>query len=121
MAHVDIAPKFVKIDSGKRLVVLDEDEFERLLDAVELSEAQQALHDKSDPEIDWQTASKELIKNRIALVRAAKGLSQRQLAERLGVKPSTVSRWERPDANLTLETLRKIAAAIDCGVHDLIA
>lgn len=121
MAEVRIDPKFVDLGTGKRIVILDEEEFDRLLDAIDAAKAKMVLNDPDDKEIDWETASKELIKNVIAEVRAAKGVSQRELAERLGIKASTVSRWERPDANLTLETLRKVAGVLGCDIHDLIS
>jgi len=120
MAEINIAPKYVNVGSGKRIVILDEEEFHRLLDAVEVADARKVLRNKRDKEIDWETASKNLVENRISDVRVAAGLSQRKLAHRLGVKPSTVSRWERRDANLTLDTLHKIANALQCDIHDLI-
>ncbi len=121
MGQLTIDPKFVNVGSGKRIVILDEEEYHRLLDVIEAVEARKILSDQKDPEIDWETASKGLFENRIAEVRAEMDISQRELADRLGVKPSTVSRWERKDANLTLETLRKVAVALDCNIHDLIS
>jgi DNA-binding Xre family transcriptional regulator len=121
IADKNIEPKYVKVGAGKRIVILDEAEFNCLIDAVEAAEARAALHNPHDKEIDWETASKGLIENRIAEVRKAKKFSQKELALRLGVQPSTLSRWERKDANLTLETLRKIAAALGCEVVELIS
>ncbi len=40
------------------------------------------------------------------------GLSQADLAERLGVSRQQISQIESPDCNLTLETLRKVAEAL---------
>ena len=120
MSEINIQPKYVKVSSGKRIVILEEEEFDRLLDAIEAAQAQIVLADPKDKEVDWETATKELFRNKIADVRSSRGISQRDLASRLGVKPSTVSRWERKDANLTLETLRKVAAALACDLHDLI-
>jgi len=79
------------------------------------------LADQSDKEIDWSDATRQLIVNRITGVRQSIGVSQRELARRLRVKPSTVSRWERADANLTLESLRKIAKALGCDFFALIS
>ncbi len=120
MAEINIAPKYVDIGLGKRIVILEEEEFDRLLDSIEVVEARKILADDQDKEIDWGKATKELICNRISKVRASKGVSQRHLAARLSVQPSTVSRWERENSNLTLETLRKVAAALACNIHDLI-
>lgn len=120
MAEVNIDPKFVDVGSAKRIVILDEEDFHRLLDVIEAIEARKVLGDQTDKEIDWKTASKGIVENRIAERRAEKGISQRELADRMGVKPSTLSRWERKDANLTLATLRKTAGALKCDIHDLI-
>ncbi len=120
MAEINIAPKYVEVGAGKRIVILDEDEFDKLLDSLELIEAKMILEDEQDTEIDWESATKELIRNRISAIRASKGVTQRALAARLGVRPSTLSRWEKANSNLTLETLRKVAAALECDIHDLI-
>ena len=40
------------------------------------------------------------------------GLSQADLAERLGVSRQQISQIESPDCNLTLETLQKVAEAL---------
>jgi ribosome-binding protein aMBF1 (putative translation factor) len=121
MAEIDLKPKFIEIKSGKRIVVLEEEEYNRLVDAVDAAEAARILADASDPEVDWSEAVRELTNNRIADVRKSKGISQRKLAEKLKVKPSTLSRWERQDANLTLDTLRKVAKALGCSIHVLIS
>lgn len=52
-------------------------------------------------------------------VRKRKGMTQKELAQRLGVTASAVSQYEKPGANLTQETLQKIAAALDCRVNEL--
>ena len=49
----------------------------------------------------------------IVSTRTAKGLSQKELADTLGVSQSLVSRWESGDANFTLQTLVKIAMTLD--------
>ena len=120
MPGINLEPKFVDVGSGKRVVILDEEEYHRLLDALDAAEARKALADKGDKELDWREASRGLVQSRVARVRKEKGISQRELARRLGVTPSTVSRWERKDANLTLATLRRLAPALDCGVEDLV-
>lgn len=52
----------------------------------------------------------------IAIVKARERaqLTQTQLAKAIGTTQSAISRIERADQNLTLETLSKIAAALNC-------
>ena len=120
MSAGDIEPKYLEVERGRRIVILDEREYHRLLDAVETGVAERVLADESDEVLDWSEAGQELVTNRIAEARTARGVSQRELAGRLGIAPSTLSRQERVDANLTLGSLRAIAAALGCSIHELI-
>lgn len=45
------------------------------------------------------------------------GISQAQLAERVGVSRQQISLLESPDANLTLRTLDRVANALGLSVH----
>jgi DNA-binding Xre family transcriptional regulator len=120
MSAREIDPKFMEVARGKRVVILDEDEYDLLLDAYELSRAERVLEDKGDEIVDWRDATQVLVTNRIAEARRSRKISQRELARRLGIAPSTLSRQERPDANLTLGSLRAIAGCLGCSIHDLI-
>jgi transcriptional regulator with XRE-family HTH domain len=51
--------------------------------------------------------------------RDAKGLTQAQLGERLGVTDMTVSRWEREASKLSTDVMAAIAEALDCEPEDL--
>lgn len=55
----------------------------------------------------------------IRAARKAKGLTQRQLAEKLGCQQVDVSRWESGKVKPTYETLTEIAKALDCPVDRL--
>lgn len=107
--------------AGKNLVIMEEDEYERLLDAIDAAEAKRIAGDGSDPVLSWDEIKDEFIRNRIAEMRDRLGITQKELARRLRVRQSTVSRWEGKDANLTLNTVRKIAKALDCPAHQLIS
>jgi HTH-type transcriptional regulator / antitoxin HipB len=48
----------------------------------------------------------------LAAAREQAGISQEELARRVGTKRSNVCRWERKPTNMTLGTLVKIAAAL---------
>jgi transcriptional regulator with XRE-family HTH domain len=60
------------------------------------------------------------MKNRIKEVRKQKGITQKELASRLGVVPSAISQFESGDGNMKIETLEKIAVALGCEFSDLI-
>lgn len=48
----------------------------------------------------------------VARRRRALGLTQRQLARRVGTSEAAISRLESGDANATVRTLRRVAAAL---------
>ena len=52
-------------------------------------------------------------KSLIRAWREYKGLSQQEVAERMGVSQSAYSQMEKPDANLRPASLEKIAAAME--------
>lgn len=55
---------------------------------------------------------KKPVRKFIAEHRLAKGLTQKQLAERLGCDVMTVSRWESPKNRVDMDTLQAIAEAL---------
>ena len=58
--------------------------------------------------------------NRIKAVLADKGKTNLWLAERLNVNKTTVSKWCTNDIQPTMDTLFRIASALDCDVKDLL-
>ncbi len=59
------------------------------------------------------------IYNRIALFRAERGVSRRELADALGVNPQTIGYLERGDYNPSLELGMQIAFYFDARVEML--
>ncbi|MDG2533351.1 helix-turn-helix transcriptional regulator [Sphingomonas sp. HITSZ_GF] len=57
------------------------------------------------------------IHNRIALFRAERGMSRRELAEAVGVNPQTIGYLERGDYSPSLELGMKIAAVFGAPVE----
>lgn len=57
----------------------------------------------------------------IARARLSAGLTQSQLAERIGVAAQHVGRWERGERKPKIDALIKIADALGCDVRDLMA
>ena len=52
--------------------------------------------------------------------RVGAGMTQAELARRLGVTPQTVSQYERGRINPKFETLKRIADAMDVSVDSLL-
>ena len=57
--------------------------------------------------------------NQIRSLRKAKGMSQRQLADALGVNQSTVDRYEKGLIEPSLTMALKIIAVLDCTMSQL--
>lgn len=55
----------------------------------------------------------------IAAWRVYKGLSQQELADRIGVKQPTVANMEKPGTKPQLKTLKKVASALGITVEHL--
>lgn len=52
--------------------------------------------------------------------RLEKGISQKELAERLGLSPQNIAQWETGKRNPKIQTLEKIAAALEIPITDLL-
>lgn len=52
---------------------------------------------------------KRQVADLIKETRKAKGLTQKELGEKLGISESTFNRYENGTANLSLETIEKVA------------
>lgn len=78
---------------------------EDYLDAKAIEEANQT------PQEDYEVVNPTHVN--IKQARLAAGLTQRQLADKMGVKQPFIARLERPDAYPTVRTLQKIAKALD--------
>lgn len=57
---------------------------------------------------------------RIKKIRQEKGLSQKQLGEKLGVSQQMIGQYENPNSNLKTDTISKIAYALDVSFVDII-
>jgi len=69
-----------------------------------------------DPEIraEWEAMGPEFaIVQAIIDARKKAGLSQKQLSERTGIAQGDISRLENGNANPSLNTLKRLAAAMD--------
>lgn len=60
------------------------------------------------------------MKNKIKAAREAAGLTQAELAAKLGTIQQNVSRWEKGAYQPKLATLRRIAEALEVPMSDLL-
>jgi len=68
-----------------------------------------AEYDRLKPEFD---IIKSIIRKRLE-----KGLSQKQLAEKMGTKQSALSRLESGNYNPSLSFLKRVASALEANLH----
>ena len=61
------------------------------------------------------------METRIRELRKTRGLTLKQIAERIGTSGRQPSRWERSQPGLSLEWMGRIAAALDCRLADLLS
>jgi len=61
----------------------------------------------------------KIIGQRIRNYRTKKGLSQEKLAELAGCHPTYIGQLERGEKNATLESVEKIASAMDISLSEL--
>ena len=66
----------------------------------------------TEPQLDI----KQQVANLIREARKAKGLTQKELGERLGLSKNTVTEYEDGKQNLTIETLNRISLALDGSI-----
>jgi transcriptional regulator with XRE-family HTH domain len=65
-------------------------------------------------------SGKDGVAARLRIARRSAGLTQRQLADKLGVESITVSRWERGVTSPSLPRLRRIAEITETTMSDLV-
>lgn len=58
--------------------------------------------------------------NRIRDIRQARGMTQKELADRLGVNQSMISDYESGKVDLSLTKAVKIADILECNLNDLL-
>lgn len=74
----------------------------------------------SNPEVKNEYDSLAItydIKREIIKLRVEQGLSQKELADRIGTKQSAISRLESGDYNPSIEFLSKVAHALGKEIH----
>lgn len=59
------------------------------------------------------------ISDRLKELREKAGLTQEELAEKMGVQRNTVWRWENKKANLRADNIQRLSSALNIDVSDL--
>ncbi len=105
-------------EKGKvKFVVLPIELFESLLDRLEDESDIRAIREaEQEPLYDQKEAEEYIFMNPVKRERLDRGWTQRDLADRLEVKQSTVAKWERKDAAYRITTRQKLAKVF--GVNE---
>lgn len=69
---------------------------------------------------DYRTAPRQTNDSPIARLRIARGLTQAQLAERIGCPQASVSRWERGVSQPGMRYILRLSQALNCSPNDLV-
>ncbi|MEC9372808.1 MAG: helix-turn-helix transcriptional regulator [Planctomycetota bacterium] len=104
-------------DFDRRMIQLGE---WRPATPAEISEADRII---SDPHTRWSSIAEVTISlgwSRIELARKSRKMSQTELAEKSGLSQSRISRIENKPESMTIDELRRLAAALDVDVAALI-
>src|SRR5574337_1927022 len=104
------------LPDGTPCVILAEKDFERMFDQLEAYELTARSHDPDSELIAYEDFKAQLAASQLAAARKARGLTQVQLARRLGLPQSQISRIERNPDRTTVRTMKKIAAALKVNV-----
>lgn len=69
---------------------------------------------------DYRKAPRRTNESPIARIRMERGMTQGQLAEKIGKRQKDVSRWESGDVKPGMQTLLLLAKALECSLDDLV-
>ena len=100
-------------EKGKvKYVVLPIELFETLLDRLDDESDLQAIREaQKEPIYDQKEAEEYIFMNPVKRERLDRGWTQKDLADRLGVKQSTIAKWEKDGAVYRKSTRQKLAKA----------
>ena len=98
-------------ENGKiKFVVLPVDEFNRLMEKIEAETDCDAIRSVATESLyDREEAEDYIFMNPVKRERVDRGWTQKDLAERLGVKQSTIAKWEKKGAVYRKDTRQKLA------------
>lgn len=112
--------QIIKEDGKAKFVVLSIDEFQAILDRLEdLSDLREIREAKEQPLYDQEEAENYIFMNPVKRERIENGWTQKELADKLGVKQSGVAKWEREGAVYRKGTREKLASVFGIGEESL--
>ncbi len=76
----------------------------------------QEIRETTPPDVNRQVELSVLIANRVYDLLEKKGMSQKDLAKKLGKTETEVSRWLSGTHNLTLSTIAKLSLALEDAI-----
>jgi len=109
----------IKENGKTKFVVLPVKLFETILDRLEDESDLRAIREaKKDPLYEQEEAEEYIFMNPVKRERLERGWTQKDLADKFGVKQSTVAKWEMKEAVYRKRTRRKFAEVF--GVNEQI-
>ena len=109
------------VENGKpAYVLIPIDEYEQLVKDALISDAVNQIQQSDDDFVDADELALELASGRIAQARKAKGMTQKQLGNKLKLPQSQISRIERNADRSTVRTLKRVARALGVDVGSLL-
>jgi len=114
-------PLYVMRNNRPTHVLVPIDEYQELVNGAEVQQVVARLEDPTTQWVPARTAAVEFAGSWIAAARQRAGLTQKQLAERVGVPQSQISRIEKHPDHTTLRTMKRIAAALGLDVAALLS
>lgn len=103
----------VPVEEFERLRLVRDEEPEAAAPSdAEIAEAVRVLEDPGTRWHDAEAVLWEIVRGGLAAVRKERGLTQEELAARLGVAQPQISRMERSLEGTTVRVLRRLAAAL---------
>jgi ribosome-binding protein aMBF1 (putative translation factor) len=108
--------QIIKENGKAKFVVLSVKSFKALLERLEDESDLRDIRDATaDPLYDQEEAEDYIFMNPVKRERLEKGWTQKELAERIGVKQASVAQWEREGAVYRKRTREKLAKVFNIG------
>jgi DNA-binding XRE family transcriptional regulator len=105
---------------GTTCVLIAETDYERLAEVLEAHELFRTLENPGTDWLDLDEWRQQTAAGRVAALRKELGLTQVQLARKVGLPQSQISRIERHPSRTTVRTLKRIARALHVDVRMLV-